>query len=393
MQTVGDLFSAQCYVNSNNSGYLGTQDILTGQLNNVAQRMAVGGQISYDWFWSGWSPTTRRQYRGLAKCMYVMGTIGGNSGSYSSHDFVSPFNENAPPDWLADQIDLSHVHAEFSYLEDYIRNGSLVNDGKFRHYWSNDLPAYELLPLELQSQTEDMGTFKRMLPGRAHRVLARKHNAKDEWLVVAWTAAAGSDDVETPLTVDLPIAGRLNLNARAAGNLYLIRLVNGQTTSQLLDPNQDFPSQALASGVLPAETVQPGSVIIYGVGDNARFVSQVVSTQVTSGSSYAFSITVQNVGDNIWPAGGEWRLGSQNARDNTTWGLARVQMPSTVGPGQQVTFDFIITAPTTPGSYDFQWQMVHDGVVWFGDSTTNTVVSVIDQVPTDPAPLIGSGDG
>jgi uncharacterized protein affecting Mg2+/Co2+ transport len=97
---------------------------------------------------------------------------------------------------------------------------------------------------------------------------------------------------------------------------------------------------------------------------------------MTRGYSYPLSVTFKNNGSATWPAGGEWRLGSQNARDNETWGFNRVQMPSAVAPGGQVTFTFNVTAPSTSGSYNFQWRMVHDGVVWFGDTTPNVVVTV-----------------
>jgi hypothetical protein len=51
-------------------------------------------------------------------------------------------------------------------------------------------------------------------------------------------------------------------------------------------------------------------------------------------------------------------------------------MPYDVGPGGTVTFNFNVTAPSTGGSYNFQWRMVQDGVEWFGASSTNAVVQV-----------------
>ncbi len=56
-------------------------------------------------------------------------------------------------------------------------------------------------------------------------------------------------------------------------------------------------------------------------------------------------------------------------------------MPSSVAPGQQVTLNFTVTAPSTSGSYNFQWRMVHDGVVWFGDTSPNVLVSVSATPP------------
>ncbi|MDO8682740.1 MAG: glycosyl hydrolase, partial [Armatimonadota bacterium] len=54
-------------------------------------------------------------------------------------------------------------------------------------------------------------------------------------------------------------------------------------------------------------------------------------------------------------------------------------------PGQQKTFTFIVTAPSTAGTYNFQWRMVQDGVQWFGDLTPNVAVTVIPLQSTPPA--------
>ncbi|MDD4988722.1 MAG: hypothetical protein PHS68_07505, partial [Candidatus Izemoplasmatales bacterium] len=38
-----------------------------------------------------------------------------------------------------------------------------------------------------------------------------------------------------------------------------------------------------------------------------------------------------------------------------------------------------VKAPATPGTYNFQWQMVQDGVEWLGDKTPNVVVAVVSS--------------
>ncbi len=72
------------------------------------------------------------------------------------------------------------------------------------------------------------------------------------------------------------------------------------------------------------DDVSIAAVSGYGVGDAASFISQSVATTMTTGQTYPASVTMRNVGDNTWPAGGVWRLGSQNPQDNTTWGFSRV---------------------------------------------------------------------
>ena len=93
---------------------------------------------------------------------------------------------------------------------------------------------------------------------------------------------------------------------------------------------------------------------------------------------------MQNNGAATWSTANNYRLGSQNPQDNGTWGLGRVDLPASVAPGGQVPFNFNVTAPSNPGTYNFQWRMVHDGVAWFGDYSPNVVVTVSSA--STPAP-------
>jgi len=80
---------------------------------------------------------------------------------------------------------------------------------------------------------------------------------------------------------------------------------------------------------------------------------------------------MRNTGTRIWTNADRIRLGS--AGDDTRWGVGRVPLPTPVRPGEQVTFDFAVTAPPLPAP--FQWRMLSEGVGWFGDSTPPTVIA------------------
>jgi hypothetical protein len=135
------------------------------------------------------------------------------------------------------------VHALFSHLEDYIRNGDLVDDGKYKHIWSNDQPAYELLPKELEKTATVKGKISVLPMGRPVRVVARKHRTKQEWLVEAWTAEVkAGEEKHYDATVTLPGAGEVKLQARPAGSTYLVTLKDGKPVAKLLDPDEDNPS-------------------------------------------------------------------------------------------------------------------------------------------------------
>jgi hypothetical protein len=119
------------------------------------------------------------------------------------------------------------------------------------------------------------------------------------------------------------------------------------------------------------------AVTVGGV-PNASFVSQSVPTSMIAGQSYGVSVTMQNTGTTTWTAADNYRLGSSNPRGNPTWGMNRVYLDAadTVAPGEQKTFSWAVTAPATPGPYNFQWQMLQEQVTWFGDPSTNVAVMV-----------------
>jgi hypothetical protein len=109
---------------------------------------------------------------------------------------------------------------------------------------------------------------------------------------------------------------------------------------------------------------------------DAAFVSQSVPRTMTAGKPVEVSVTFRNTGTATWAAKENYRLGSQNPQDNTIWGFGRVDPASRVAPSQSNTFTFTVTPPTTPGTYNFQWQMLQDGVEWFGQTSTNVAVTV-----------------
>jgi hypothetical protein len=125
--------------------------------------------------------------------------------------------------------------------------------------------------------------------------------------------------------------------------------------------------------------------------NNAAFVSQSVPASMVAGERYNVSVTMRNTGNTTWSAGGAnpYRLGYQNANnpsDNMVWGIGRVEAPASVAPGAEATFNFTVTAPSTPGTYSFRWQMVHELVEWFGEYTPN--VAVIVSAPPNTPPTV-----
>ncbi len=117
---------------------------------------------------------------------------------------------------------------------------------------------------------------------------------------------------------------------------------------------------------------------------DAKFISQEVPTTMVGGQTYSVSLTFQNKGTSDWSQLGNFKLGSQNPQDTMRWGLNRVLFGAgTVTTGQYKTFTFNVTAPTAPGTHNFQWQMLQEGVEWFGERSANVSV-LVGEPPSVP---------
>jgi len=131
-------------------------------------------------------------------------------------------------------------------------------------------------------------------------------------------------------------------------------------------------------------TVLIFSIKLANAQNSSQFISITAPIQVTPGQVFTASITFKNTGTTTWTTGGNtpYRLGTQNPQDNETWGRLRVELPvSQVLPNATVTFSFTATAPTTSGTYNFQWKMVKELVEWFGATTPNKIIQVGTTTP------------
>jgi len=212
---VSDLPSNEIYFSHINDGWTGNHDMLTLALNAAALEIADGRTLSYNWLSAGWegevghSHGDLKRWAGFLKCYYTAGMIGGNAGYYQflgRDGFSKPFPADQPPHWIRQLTALAHIHALFSQLEDFLRNGDLL-PGPDRNRISKDVPAYEF-------PTGDATV----------RVLARKHRQRAEWLVTAWAAAGEARDVN----VTIPEVGALKLRARPDGAIYRVTLKDGK---------------------------------------------------------------------------------------------------------------------------------------------------------------------
>jgi hypothetical protein len=152
-------------------------------------------------------------------------------------------------------------------------------------------------------------------------------------------------------------------------------VISTSTPTRTANPTNTATATATRSAT-PTTTAAPNN--------NAQFVLQNVPKTLSVGQPASVSLTMKNTGTTTWTSAASYRLGSQNPQGNTTWGIKRVELPNSVAPGQLVTFTFTVLAPTTIGSYNFQWRMVQDGTGWFGALTANVAITVTNTPTATP---------
>lgn len=130
----------------------------------------------------------------------------------------------------------------------------------------------------------------------------------------------------------------------------------------------------------------PTPAIHIGLSVNdALFVGQNVPSTVPRLTTAPVSVSMRNIGTTSWTPGAAYRLGAVG----DDFGSARHELAGPVPPGDTATFTFSIPPP--PRLMAFQWQMVQEGVEWFGGRSE--LVQVTDAEPLACADLRMRAEG
>ncbi|NVD69553.1 VCBS repeat-containing protein [Duganella sp. BJB1802] len=164
----------------------------------------------------------------------------------------------------------------------------------------------------------------------------------------------------------------------------VIATANGGAIDQMLELPMGTHSLRLRATDNWNETGLSAIATVTVKSNDAAYVSQSVPATMQVGKAYTTTVTMRNSGNKPWTAAGGYALGSRNPENNTLWRDGRVPLTTTVGASGQLSFSVPVTAPTVPGTYNFQWQMLQEGVEWFGPETPNVQVVVKPLAPTVP---------
>lgn len=219
-------------------------------LNCVAQSIEGGTPLNYPFVAGGWNATPGSTlvspddlFMGFMKFIYTAGAIGCVPGYYDPGPNNGTWTIGTGAcDQVRQYCIIGHVHATFSHLENYVRSGALL-DGDYDP-WSRGFSSH-ILSKNIYGQ--DNGwihpSYEYIHDDSSQlysKVIARKLNASNDWLICAWHCHDSAD-----VTLSVTIAGHaLAVNARRGGTLYHMNNAGALT---MLDPLSMDPSRTIAT--------------------------------------------------------------------------------------------------------------------------------------------------
>lgn len=120
------------------------------------------------------------------------------------------------------------------------------------------------------------------------------------------------------------------------------------------------------------------------VEDDAEIVAVGLPTALACGEVFAATVEVRNTGTATWTRDGGYKLAAVDDGDPFYHADTRVWLPEgvTIAPGETYVFAFEVQATPSAGSHVTDWQMVHEGVQWFGEIAA--AVTEVACAPVDP---------
>lgn len=266
-----DVYGSQMYFGDNGEGGLGvawtssssqstgtgdalgrSADHFTHALAAASNAIAAGSPHAYVYIASkglhAASYADPEELTGFLKTYYALSMIG---GVFFSLDLQADtgsgrtepgFSTTTLPPYMPGMIAMGEVHALFSHLEEFIFDGTVLPNAHgdmhpFTH-WVTPFALYEQYAYPVGAAFHGPHDASPTVD-RSVRVVIRKRNGTDEWLVAGWVAAGADRDVDVELPAPL---GRTTLNFRRAGSVYRLTRSGSTTVAELYDLDPMHPT-------------------------------------------------------------------------------------------------------------------------------------------------------
>ncbi|OIQ07956.1 immune inhibitor A precursor [Moorella thermoacetica] len=146
----------------------------------------------------------------------------------------------------------------------------------------------------------------------------------------------------------------------------------------------DLPSNVALGNITVSNTTIVADIAVRS--HDVAWISDGTPQKLIAGKIYTASVTLANTGSYSWTTEGAnpFRLSYHifdSKGNKVIWDGFRIPLSGDVLPGQQITVTAQFQAPTQPGNYSLQWDMVQEGITWFssgGAPTRNVGIFIPD---------------
>lgn len=121
------------------------------------------------------------------------------------------------------------------------------------------------------------------------------------------------------------------------------------------------------------------------VTDSATLISEDIPDAMIAGNTYTVHLAVKNTGTSTWTDADGYELGAVNHSDPFAASRQALSANESVASGQVKSFTITMKAPSMPGRYTTDWQMVH-GSQWIG--TAALVTKAVTVTKDDDATYV-----
>ena len=123
--------------------------------------------------------------------------------------------------------------------------------------------------------------------------------------------------------------------------------------------------------------------------DSAMVVKHTMPSEMSCGEEVAVTLTMANNGTSVWTRGEGFKLGTVDDEDPFVE-ATRVYLDEgdEVVRGGAANFEFTLVAPASDGAFRTDWQMVREGVHWFGEPLVHDITVVCSDPDPDPDPAV-----
>lgn len=338
-----------------------------------------GHRYYYPWIrvrQNQWVTVTAKDSSGNPRAIYVWDGSRNfyGYGTLSFYAYANPSDTTGSPAYLvhvASSTDYNDVVVSFEKPNPVMRSDSSWQYGPVDgvRYGQATLPQRVIPEAEFTVKINATNTGKREWFASRPSWWPNNWNSPDSWQTnfsYHWYDDKGNliiqDGLRTGLPYNIPSGGTVNLDLKVKApsqpGRYRLVIDGVQERCAWYGPLQGVNWPTLEAWI-----------DVGGLDYSVSYDPAQVPKYMEAGKTYTLQVRAKNTGSLAWTPEGSFGLAyhwyDKNSGKTVVWDGTRDYVDYAVAPGQTYAFSLPVTAPSQPGVYTLEIDMVREGVTWF----------------------------